>query len=56
MSILYKEERKGVRVVEGIDLERLYDTRIIEGSNPSLSVLRIEVELIFEYRFFSNKD
>lgn len=28
---------KGVREVEGIDLERLYDSDIIEGSNPSLS-------------------
>ena len=29
--------RKDVRVVEGVDLERLYDITIIEGSNPSLS-------------------
>ena len=28
---------KDVRVVEGVDLERLYDKNIIEGSNPSLS-------------------
>ena len=29
--------RKGVREVEGVDLERLYDSNVIEGSNPSLS-------------------
>ena len=28
---------KDVRVVEGVDLERLYGSSIIEGSNPSLS-------------------
>ena len=41
------EERKGVRVVEGVDLERLYDIHIIEGSNPSLSVLHKEIKLFF---------
>lgn len=33
-----KTSWKDVRVVEGVDLERLYDRKIVEGSNPSLSV------------------
>ena len=34
-------ERKDVRVVEGVDLERLYSFFTIEGSNPSLSALYV---------------
>ena len=41
--------RKDVRVVEGVDLERLYGYKIIEGSNPSLSVFFI----VFKKSFFS---
>lgn len=37
LVVFYRSLRKDVRVVEGVDLERLYGRNIIEGSNPSLS-------------------
>ena len=51
-----KLKREDVRAVEGVDLERLYDSFIIEGSNPSLSVTTQELfvhttDLFFCLRF-----
>lgn len=50
---------KGVREVEGIDLERLYGSNTIEGSNPSLSfnknVFKIKISFKKEMFFIKKK-
>ena len=43
-------------MVEGVDLERLYGSNIIEGSNPSLSDYFFLLTKLFSERVLVSKD